>query len=262
VNHERLIEYALDAVKFGTEGMLTDVEFVKNDRGKSDIDVFDFTSLKKAEHAARIVERKGHRLLLGLVGDSLIEVSDCFVIIIIINTIIITTIITATISTTTINTIIINTIITTIITATISTTTINTIIIITTIIITATISTTTIITIIINTFIITTIITATISTTTINTITIITIMIITRLVPPSSLLPSSPLPPASSLQLTTLSYLAVLANRFRVCSWCLERLGHSVDATILRNGPSPTPSPKRERKHLQSTLGYFCWKLT
>jgi hypothetical protein len=220
VNHERLIEYALDAVKFGTEGMLTDVEFVKNDRGKSDIDVFDFTSLKKAEHAARIVERKGHRLLLGLVGDSLIEVSDCFVIIIIINTII------------------------------------------TTIIITATISTTTIITIIINTFIITTIITATISTTTINTITIITIMIITRLVPPSSLLPSSPLPPASSLQLTTLSYLAVLANRFRVCSWCLERLGHSVDATILRNGPSPTPSPKRERKHLQSTLGYFCWKLT
>lgn len=75
VNHERLKEYALDAVMFGTENKLADIEFVKNDRGKSDIAVFDFTSLKKAEHAARIVERKGHRLLLALVGDSLIEVS-------------------------------------------------------------------------------------------------------------------------------------------------------------------------------------------
>lgn len=64
----------MDAVNFGTEGKLTDVEFVKNDRGKSDIAVFDFTSLKKAEHAARIVERRGHRLLMALVGDSLIEV--------------------------------------------------------------------------------------------------------------------------------------------------------------------------------------------
>ncbi|XP_028407657.1 uncharacterized protein LOC114530260 [Dendronephthya gigantea] len=73
VNYDRLKEYALDAVKFGTEGKLTDIEFVQNDRGKSDIAVFDFTSLKKAEHAARIVERKGHRLLLALVGDSLIE---------------------------------------------------------------------------------------------------------------------------------------------------------------------------------------------
>ena len=73
------MEYALDAVKFGTEGKLTDMEFVKNDRGKSDIAVFDFTSLKKAEHAARIIERKGHRLLLALVGDSLIEVSSSFV---------------------------------------------------------------------------------------------------------------------------------------------------------------------------------------
>ena len=67
-------------MKFGTEGKLTDIEFVKNDRGKSDIAVFDFTSLKKSEHAARIVERKGHRLLLALVGDSLIEVCDYFII--------------------------------------------------------------------------------------------------------------------------------------------------------------------------------------
>ena len=45
-----------------------------NDRNKPDIAVFDFTSIKKAEHAARIVERKGSKLLVGLVGDSLLEV--------------------------------------------------------------------------------------------------------------------------------------------------------------------------------------------
>jgi hypothetical protein len=78
VNTERLVEYALDAVKFGTEGKLTNMEF-KIERGKPDIAVFDFTSLKKAEHAARIIERKGHRLLLALVGDSLIEVSGSFI---------------------------------------------------------------------------------------------------------------------------------------------------------------------------------------
>ena len=74
VNQEKLCQYALDAVKFGTNGELSNMEFVINDRTKPDIAVFDFTSLKKAEHAARIVERKGHRLLMALVGDSLIEV--------------------------------------------------------------------------------------------------------------------------------------------------------------------------------------------
>ena len=74
INQEKLCQYALDAVKFGTNGELSNMEFVINDRGKPDIALFDFTSLKKAEHAARIVERKGHRLLMALVGDSLIEV--------------------------------------------------------------------------------------------------------------------------------------------------------------------------------------------
>ena len=36
--------------------------------------LFDFTSLFASENAARIVERKGKRILLCLVGDSLLEV--------------------------------------------------------------------------------------------------------------------------------------------------------------------------------------------
>ena len=38
--------------------------------------MFDFTSLYQAENAAKIYERKGHRLLALVVGDSLLEVSS------------------------------------------------------------------------------------------------------------------------------------------------------------------------------------------
>ena len=47
-----------------------------NENGTPDIAVFDFTSLKKSANASRIMERKGKRLLLALVGDSLLEVSN------------------------------------------------------------------------------------------------------------------------------------------------------------------------------------------
>ena len=36
--------------------------------------LFDFTSLFASENAARIVERKGKKILLCVVGDSLVEV--------------------------------------------------------------------------------------------------------------------------------------------------------------------------------------------
>ena len=36
--------------------------------------LFDFTSLFASENAARIVERKGHKVLLCVAGDSLNEV--------------------------------------------------------------------------------------------------------------------------------------------------------------------------------------------
>ena len=38
--------------------------------------MFDFTSLFHAVNASRIVERNGKRLLMALVGDSLLEVNQ------------------------------------------------------------------------------------------------------------------------------------------------------------------------------------------
>ena len=48
--------YARDAAQFGTKGKLCIDEFVINDNGVEDVDVFDFSSLT---HSSRIVERKG-----------------------------------------------------------------------------------------------------------------------------------------------------------------------------------------------------------
>ncbi|XP_065647799.1 uncharacterized protein LOC101241235 isoform X1 [Hydra vulgaris] len=70
---EKLVEYTLCAVNFATNHQLPDLEFKKLSNGKSDIALFDFTSIKKAANAARIVERKKQKLLLALVGDSLME---------------------------------------------------------------------------------------------------------------------------------------------------------------------------------------------
>lgn len=43
-------------------------------RGEDDVALFDFTSLFASENAARIVERKGRKVLLCVAGDSLNEV--------------------------------------------------------------------------------------------------------------------------------------------------------------------------------------------
>ena len=66
--------YALEATSYATEGALGDLSFDKNHHGENDVALFDFTSLFASENAARIVERKGKQILLGLVGDSLVEV--------------------------------------------------------------------------------------------------------------------------------------------------------------------------------------------
>ena len=72
--------YARDAAQFGTKGKLCVDEFVINDNGVEDIDVFDFTTLYAATHASRIVERRGKRLLMCLVGDSLYEVTTIVIV--------------------------------------------------------------------------------------------------------------------------------------------------------------------------------------
>lgn len=74
VDHEALCHYAHDAAYFSTGGKLPDLEFAKNHAGKADVAMFDFTCMHRAENASLVRERKGKKLLMGLVGDCLVEV--------------------------------------------------------------------------------------------------------------------------------------------------------------------------------------------
>lgn len=74
VNHEKLLSYAREAANFSTNNQLPKLDFALNHYHKEDVAMFDFTSLYHSEHAAKIYERRGRRLLALVVGDSLLEV--------------------------------------------------------------------------------------------------------------------------------------------------------------------------------------------
>ena len=74
VDQTELLNYARDAANISTNNSLPDLEFAHNHHGDPDVAMFDFTSMFASEHASRVVERQGHRLLIGLVGDTLLEV--------------------------------------------------------------------------------------------------------------------------------------------------------------------------------------------
>ncbi|XP_036148722.1 F-actin-monooxygenase Mical isoform X2 [Monomorium pharaonis] len=73
VDREALMLYAREAAEFSTEYQMMDMEFAVNHYGQPDVAMFDFTSMYAAENASRVLERFGHRLLMILVGDSLLE---------------------------------------------------------------------------------------------------------------------------------------------------------------------------------------------
>lgn len=73
VDREALMLYAREAAEFSTEYQMIGMEFAVNHYGQPDVAMFDFTSMYAAENASRILERRGHRLLMSLVGDSLLE---------------------------------------------------------------------------------------------------------------------------------------------------------------------------------------------
>lgn len=73
VNREKLHQYAREAADFSTNYQMPDLEFAVNHYGLPDVAMFDFTSMYAAEYASKVVERNGHRLLMILVGDSLLE---------------------------------------------------------------------------------------------------------------------------------------------------------------------------------------------
>jgi len=75
IDRDRLLEFARSAVHYATDHQLPeDLEFKQLSNGQPDIALFDFTSIKKASNASRIIERKKKKLLMTLVGDSLLEV--------------------------------------------------------------------------------------------------------------------------------------------------------------------------------------------
>lgn len=70
---EALQRFAQAAADFATHGKLGKLEFARDARGRPDVSAFDFTSMMRADSSARVQEKHGARLLLGLVGDCLVE---------------------------------------------------------------------------------------------------------------------------------------------------------------------------------------------
>ncbi|XP_072499121.1 F-actin-monooxygenase MICAL1 isoform X1 [Notamacropus eugenii] len=70
---EALHRFARAAADFATHGKLGNLEFACDARGRPDVAAFDFTSMTRAESAARVQEKHGARILLELVGDCLVE---------------------------------------------------------------------------------------------------------------------------------------------------------------------------------------------
>ena len=74
MDQEALLRYAYDAAQFSTGHCLPDMQFAQNHAGQPDVAMFDFTCMHRAENASLVRERKGKKLLMGLVGDCLVEV--------------------------------------------------------------------------------------------------------------------------------------------------------------------------------------------
>lgn len=74
VDQNALLVYAREAADFSTNHQLPTLDFAMNHYGQPDVAMFDFTCMYATENAALVRQRKGHQLLVSLVGDSLLEV--------------------------------------------------------------------------------------------------------------------------------------------------------------------------------------------
>ncbi|XP_072700810.1 F-actin-monooxygenase MICAL1 isoform X2 [Ciconia boyciana] len=73
VNQDALLSYAKEAANFSTNYRLPELEFALNHRNLPDVDMFDFTCMTRSENAALVRDHNGACLLVGLVGDCLVE---------------------------------------------------------------------------------------------------------------------------------------------------------------------------------------------
>lgn len=77
VDQAALLSYAREAADFSTNHQLPTLDFAINHYGQPDVAMFDFTCMYASENAAMVRQRSGHKLLVALVGDSLLEVRFC-----------------------------------------------------------------------------------------------------------------------------------------------------------------------------------------
>eukprot|EP00092_Neocalanus_flemingeri_P020892 GFUD01022634.1.p1 GENE.GFUD01022634.1~~GFUD01022634.1.p1 ORF type:complete len:787 (+),score=168.87 GFUD01022634.1:426-2786(+) len=75
VDRTALETYAVEAASFSTKHFSQELPKtpLAKWKGHKDVSIFDFTNLYTSQNACRVQERRGYRLLLGLVGDSLME---------------------------------------------------------------------------------------------------------------------------------------------------------------------------------------------
>eukprot|EP00061_Rhincodon_typus_P008847 g31830.t1 len=73
MNQEALLNYVKEAANFSTNHQLPRLDFAMNHYGQPDVAMFDFTCMYASENASLIREENGKRLLVALVGDSLLE---------------------------------------------------------------------------------------------------------------------------------------------------------------------------------------------
>ncbi|KAM6937070.1 protein-methionine sulfoxide oxidase mical3a [Xenentodon cancila] len=73
VDQAALLSYAREAADFSTNHQLPTLDFAINHYGQPDVAMFDFTCMYASENAAIVRQRNGHKLLVALVGDSLLE---------------------------------------------------------------------------------------------------------------------------------------------------------------------------------------------
>ncbi|XP_056137147.1 protein-methionine sulfoxide oxidase mical3a isoform X1 [Lampris incognitus] len=73
VDQAALLSYACEAADFSTNHQLPTLDFAINHYGQPDVAMFDFTCMYASENAALVRQRNGHKLLVALVGDSLLE---------------------------------------------------------------------------------------------------------------------------------------------------------------------------------------------
>ena len=74
IDREALLLYAKEAATLATENQIPNLDFALNHKGQEDVAIFDFTSMHQAEHSSMVFERQGKKLLMAIVGDTLIEV--------------------------------------------------------------------------------------------------------------------------------------------------------------------------------------------